>query len=57
VERVTDVLELVGALLVVAAVAVALWPVSPAVALVGGGASLILLSALLSWTTRRKATR
>ncbi|GEL95364.1 hypothetical protein [Cellulomonas composti] len=54
---VTDLLELLGGLLLVAAVVVALWIVSPALGLLGGGVALVGLSWLISWATRRKADR
>lgn len=43
----TDILELVGLLLIIVAIAVALWAVHPAIALAAAGGAFVGLSYLL----------
>nr|WP_297429371.1 hypothetical protein [uncultured Actinotalea sp.] len=57
IELLTSLLDLVGALLLVAAVMVLLWAFSPAGALAAGGAGLLVLSLLIDWRRARAARR
>lgn len=50
---VTDVLELLGGLALVAALAVAAWTVSPALGLAAAGVGLVALSWVVSWAAGR----
>lgn len=54
---VTDVLDLVGALLVVAAAALAAWGAAPALGLLVAGCGLLGLSWVLDVPTRRNRGR
>ena len=52
----TTWLDLVGALLLVVALGVLVWPWSAAGALAASGAALLALSYLIDWLKRRKGT-
>lgn len=53
---VTDVLELLGALLLVAAAAVWAWTaVAPALGLAAAGVGVLLVSAAVEWSASRRA--
>ena len=52
----TTWLDLVGALLLVVALGVLIWPWSAAGALAASGAALLALSYVIDWLQRRKGT-
>ena len=54
---VTSVLDLVGSLLLVVALAVFLWPLTVAGALAASGVAVLVLSVLIDWRGRPKGGR